>query len=81
MSDHRQPAKRLRISFRDKAFWPLRQDYLGSRFTFWRGSAIGFMAGVLSGSGATLSSIIGYSVEKKVAKDPERLGKGEMRGL
>jgi len=78
---HRQPAKRLRISFRDKAFWPTKQDYYESRFTFWRGSAIGFIAGVLPGSGATLGSIIGYSVEKKVAKDPEKFGKGEMRGL
>ncbi|MEM1045866.1 MAG: tripartite tricarboxylate transporter permease [Pseudomonadota bacterium] len=78
---HRQPAKRLRISFRDKEFWPSKKDYQESRFTFWRGSAIGFIAGVLPGSGATLGSIIGYSVEKKVAKDPEKFGKGEMRGL
>ena len=78
---HRQPAKRLRIGFRDKEFWPSKQDYYESRFTFWRGSAIGFVAGVLPGSGATLGSIIGYSVEKKIAKDPEKFGKGEMRGL
>ncbi|WFE91157.1 tripartite tricarboxylate transporter permease [Roseibium porphyridii] len=78
---HRQPAEKLRISFRDKEFWPTRKDYAESKFTFFRGSAIGFLAGVLPGSGATLGSIIGYSVEKKVAKDPENFGKGEMRGL
>jgi len=78
---HREPAKRLRVSFRDKEFWPSRKDYHESRWTFWRGSVIGFVAGVLPGSGATLGSIIGYSVEKKVAKDPEKFGKGEMRGL
>lgn len=78
---HLQPAKRLRISFRDKEFWPTRRDFSESKFTFWRGSGIGFLAGVLPGSGATLGSIIGYSVEKKIAKDPEKFGKGEMRGL
>ncbi|MCR9122932.1 MAG: tripartite tricarboxylate transporter permease [Phyllobacteriaceae bacterium] len=78
---HRQPAKKLRVSFRSAAFWPSRQDYSECRYTFARGSAIGFIAGVLPGSGATLGSIIGYSIEKKIAKDPENFGKGEMRGL
>lgn len=78
---HRKPAEKLRISFKSKDFWPTKKDYSESRFTFARGSVIGFIAGVLPGSGATLGSIIGYSVEKKVAKDPENFGKGEMRGL
>lgn len=64
-----------------RSFGRPKKDYHESRFTFWRGSAIGFIAGVLPGSGATLGSIIGYSVEKKIAKDPENFGKGEMRGL
>ncbi len=78
---HLRPAKKLRLSFKSKEFWPTRFDYIESRFTFFRGSIIGFVAGVLPGSGATLGSIIGYSVEKKLARDPENFGKGEMRGL
>lgn len=78
---HLNPAKKLKISFKSKEFWPDRFDFIESRFTFLRGSIIGFIAGVLPGSGATLGSIIGYSVEKKIAQDPENFGRGEMRGL
>ena len=36
---------------------------------------------MLPGSGATIGSLLAYTVEKKVAKDLEKFGKGEMRGL
>ena len=78
---HRKSAVKIKVSFLSGDFWPSRKDYHDCRFTFLRGSTIGFVAGVLPGSGATLGSIIGYSVEKRVAKDPENFGKGEMRGL
>ena len=78
---HREPPKKIRVRLSSGDFWPSRKDYRDCRFTFFRGSAIGFVAGVLPGSGATLGSIVGYSVEKRLAKDPERFGKGEMRGL
>ena len=78
---HRKSAQKIEVSFRSRDFWPSRKDYSDCRFTFFRGSTIGFIAGVLPGSGATLGSIVGYSVEKRLAKDPEKFGKGEMRGL
>ena len=78
---HLKPAKKIKIKFSSGEFWPSRKDYHECRFTFFRGSAIGFVAGVLPGSGATLGSIVGYSVEKRLANDPENFGKGEMRGL
>ncbi len=78
---HRRPQEKLKVNFRSRDFWPTAQDYLESKFTVVRGSIIGFIAGVLPGSGATIGSIVGYSVEKKISKNPERFGKGEMRGL
>ncbi|TBR41986.1 tripartite tricarboxylate transporter permease [Marinomonas agarivorans] len=78
---HKMEKDRVQFNFRSRDFWPTAKDYLTSKFTFIRGSIIGFIAGVLPGSGATIGSILAYSVEKKVAKDPERFGKGEMRGL
>ncbi|WP_035480748.1 tripartite tricarboxylate transporter permease [Aliagarivorans marinus] len=78
---HKRENERVQFSFRSRDFWPTTKDYISSRFTFVRGSIIGFVAGVLPGSGATIGSILAYSVEKKVADDPERFGKGEMRGL
>ncbi|ALM51976.1 tripartite tricarboxylate transporter permease [Halomonas huangheensis] len=78
---HRIEVKKLRLSFRSENFWPTRKDFSESRFTFFRGSVIGFLAGLLPGSGGTLGSIMGYSIEKKIARDPEKFGRGEMRGL
>ena len=46
-----------------------------------RGTLIGSVLGVLPGGGATLSSFAGYVLEKKVAKDPSRFGKGAIEGV
>jgi putative tricarboxylic transport membrane protein len=46
-----------------------------------RGSLIGFLVGVLPGAGATIASIISYSVEKSNAKNPEEFGKGAIEGV
>ncbi len=78
---HKKQGEKLKVSFRSKDFWPDMKDYVESKFTFFRGSIIGFVAGVLPGSGATIGSILAYSVEKKVSSEPEKFGKGEMRGL
>ncbi|MBI4536579.1 MAG: tripartite tricarboxylate transporter permease [candidate division NC10 bacterium] len=46
-----------------------------------RGTALGTMLGILSGGGATLSAFASYTVEKKLAKDPSRFGKGAIEGV
>ena len=46
-----------------------------------RGTAIGSLLGILPGGGATLSAFASYAVEKKVAKDPSRFGKGAIEGV
>lgn len=46
-----------------------------------RGTAVGSIVGVLPGMGATLATIIAYAVEKRVAKDPSRFGKGAIEGI
>lgn len=46
-----------------------------------RQSFLGFLLGVLPGSGATIASFIGYISEKKIAKNPEEFGKGSVKGL
>jgi putative tricarboxylic transport membrane protein len=46
-----------------------------------RGSFIGFLVGVLPGTGATMASFIAYIVEKKVSKHPEEFGKGAIEGV
>jgi putative tricarboxylic transport membrane protein len=46
-----------------------------------RGTFFGFLLGMLPGAGATLSTFIAYNLEKRLAKNPERLGTGDIRGV
>jgi putative tricarboxylic transport membrane protein len=62
-------------------FWPEMQDFLQSRVAMIRGSFVGFVIGVLPGAGATIASLISYTIEKSSSKEPEKFGKGAMAGL
>src|SRR6476661_2695689 len=46
-----------------------------------RGSSIGAIFGPLPGLGSTASAFTSYLVEKKLAKDPSRFGKGAIEGV
>jgi putative tricarboxylic transport membrane protein len=46
-----------------------------------RGTAIGGTLGILPGNGAVLGPFASYTVEKKLAKDPSRFGKGAIEGV
>lgn len=46
-----------------------------------RGTSIGAVYGPLPGLGGTISSFTSYMVEKKLAKDPSRFGKGAIEGV
>ncbi len=46
-----------------------------------RSSVLGFFIGVLPGAGATIGSFLGYSMEKRIAKDGDTFGKGNIKGV
>ena len=46
-----------------------------------RGSVIGFVAGVLPGAGASLGSVMSYSMEKQVSDKQGTFGTGDPRGV
>jgi len=46
-----------------------------------RGTGIGSVLGILPGGGALLSAFASYTVEKKLAKDPSKFGKGAIQGV
>ena len=46
-----------------------------------RGTAIGSLLGILPGGGATLSAFAAYTLEKRIAKDPSRFGRGAIEGV
>ncbi|MHC1761242.1 MAG: tripartite tricarboxylate transporter permease [Negativicutes bacterium] len=46
-----------------------------------RGTVIGFMIGLLPGANSVIASLISYSTEMKLSKDPSRFGKGAIEGV
>ncbi|MGE0224565.1 MAG: tripartite tricarboxylate transporter permease [Acetobacteraceae bacterium] len=46
-----------------------------------RGTLIGSFLGILPGGGAVLASFSSYTLEKKLARDPSRFGKGAIEGV
>ncbi len=60
---------------------PTREDWRASRLPILRGTGVGFVIGVLPATGATIASFLAYILEKKVAKDPSRFGKGAIEGV
>jgi TctA family transporter len=46
-----------------------------------RGSGIGSFFGALPGTGMDVASFTAYAVEKRVARDPSRFGKGAIEGV
>jgi len=53
----------------------------GLTWTTLRGSAIGFLAGVLPGAGASLGSFVAYTVEKRLVDRDGTFGSGDPRGV
>ena len=60
---------------------PNREEWRQARMAILRGSGIGFLIGVLPAAGATIASFVAYIAEKKLARDPSRLGKGAIEGV
>jgi TctA family transporter len=46
-----------------------------------RGTMLGSMLGILPGGGPVLGAFSAYTLEKKLAKDPSRFGKGAIEGV
>jgi TctA family transporter len=61
--------------------WLTRGEFLQAWPAVVRGTLIGSVLGVLPGGGATLSAFAGYVLEKKLARDPSRFGKGAIEGV
>jgi len=60
---------------------PTRQDWRDSAGPMGRGTLLGLGIGILPGGMPAVSSLISYAVEKRVAKNPERFGKGAIEGV
>lgn len=61
--------------------WPSKDDFRRSWPAVLRGTGLGSVLGLLPGGGAMLSSFAAYALEKKLAADPTRFGKGAVEGV
>ena len=60
---------------------PGREDLKASVWPIVRGTLVGTILGILPGNGAVLGPYASYTIEKKVAKDPRRFGRGAIEGV
>lgn len=60
---------------------PTRSDLVQSAPAIARGTLLGTLLGILPGGGAMISSFAAYTLEKKIAKDPSRFGRGAIEGV
>ncbi|MEJ7928571.1 tripartite tricarboxylate transporter permease [Ramlibacter sp. AN1015] len=74
---HRGRAEK--ITFRSMA--PTREDTRRVVAPILRGAGVGSFFGALPGTGSSIASFMSYAMEKKVAKEPDRFGKGAIEGV
>jgi putative tricarboxylic transport membrane protein len=60
---------------------PSLDDFKAAALPILRGTAIGGTLGILPGNGAVLGPFASYTVEKRIAKDPRRFGRGAIEGV
>ena len=61
--------------------WPSREDFRRARGPAVRGTALGVGLGILPGSTTDVPAYAAYSLEKKLARDPARFGRGAVEGV
>jgi putative tricarboxylic transport membrane protein len=61
--------------------WPNWSDIKQAFPATVRGTILGSMLGILPGGGPVLGAFSAYTLEKKIAKDPSRFGKGAIEGV
>ena len=76
-----RPQSRDLVDTKVRNLMPTRADLAVAMPAIARGTALGTILGVLPGGGAALPAFAAYALEKKVASDPSRFGKGAIEGV
>ncbi|MDF2811356.1 MAG: hypothetical protein K0S56_2387 [Microvirga sp.] len=75
------PERRSVLASKVGNIWPRWKQIKPAVPAMLRGTGLGTILGILPGGGALLGSFVSYSVEKRLAKDPGRFGKGAVEGV
>lgn len=69
----------MKVSLRD-----MRPSVAELKQSFWpmvRGTLVGTVFGAMPGTGPTITTFIAYALERRLAKDPSRFGRGAIEGV
>jgi TctA family transporter len=75
------PEERSIFTSKVGSLFPSKDDMMRSIGPIIRGTVLGAFFGVLPGTGPAIASFSSYMVEKKVAADPSRFGRGAIEGV
>jgi putative tricarboxylic transport membrane protein len=64
-----------------KGLIPPRSEWAPAGKAIARGTLLGGALGLIPGASASVASLLSYSLEKRVSKDPSRFGKGAIEGV
>src|SRR6201987_5375967 len=79
--DHGAEMDRNLVQQKITGLMPTRKDLADSAPAILRGTVLGSILGILPGGGAVIASFAAYTLEKKLAKDPKRFGRGAIEGV
>jgi TctA family transporter len=74
-------AEERRLASEVRNVFPSKDDLKRSLGPILRGTGIGSFFGVLPGTGPAIASFSSYMVEKRLAEDPSRFGRGAIEGV
>ena len=81
LSSLERKEKRENLKGRIEGLWLSWKDLRTAAPAVVRGTLTGSLLGILPGGGPVLASFSSYMLEKKIARDPESFGKGNIRGV
>jgi putative tricarboxylic transport membrane protein len=81
MRNLENPETRDVVQGKVSGLMPTRADFRQSAAPIARGTLVGSILGILPGNGAVLGPFASYTIEKKIAKDPTRFGRGAIEGV
>jgi putative tricarboxylic transport membrane protein len=64
-----------------RSLLPGAKDWARVKWPIARGTVIGFFLGLLPGAGPVISSLVSYTVEKRLSREPEKYGTGMIEGV
>ena len=69
------------VAAKIQSLFPTLKDWIACKGAIIRGTLVGFLIGILPGGHPATASFLSYGLEKRIAKQPERFGKGAIEGV